>query len=329
MQFITLQKEPQFAEILTFLMKEYKISGQKIADKIGKSQKTISRYARGEGDKEPKKEVQKKILQAIADIKGYDLDQVTEDAYGATKKWNVPLLSVEEAKKKSRVKQRKEAENDVVLCFRALPEEKQKFVLQHLDIYAELKLYEMEMMDNFNAISEPKRKIIMEVAEYLAMKEKDATGDELELCRILQFAEFCEQVEKLDWEPEDPTKCQIGGIIMEDEEDLYAPTELIKTDLEEQLTEKLESEDLELGQIQRLAIRLIDMVNYTWEDWEFLKHVRVIHMQDDGRNYTCDYQPIGDEVYMLACWLEKVAEKESRISYGQRIWQEIEKFNEE
>lgn len=52
MQFITLQKEPQFAEILTFLMKEYKISGQKIADKIGKSQKTISRYARGEGDKE-------------------------------------------------------------------------------------------------------------------------------------------------------------------------------------------------------------------------------------------------------------------------------------
>ena len=42
--------ENNFSKRLTQLMKQRKISGQKIGEAVGKSQKTISRYANGEID---------------------------------------------------------------------------------------------------------------------------------------------------------------------------------------------------------------------------------------------------------------------------------------
>lgn len=67
----------RFSHRLTVLMKKRKISGQKLGDMIGKSQKTISRYANGEV--EPSNEVKNKIYAAIAKISGIEEDGLTEE----------------------------------------------------------------------------------------------------------------------------------------------------------------------------------------------------------------------------------------------------------
>ena len=55
-----------FADRLKSLMKERKISGQRIADAVDISQKTVSRYATGES--EPTEGMQRSILSAIAEL---------------------------------------------------------------------------------------------------------------------------------------------------------------------------------------------------------------------------------------------------------------------
>ena len=62
--------ENNFSKRLTQLMKQRKISGQKIGEAVGKSQKTISRYANGEID--PPVEMKNKIYKAISDLSGYE-----------------------------------------------------------------------------------------------------------------------------------------------------------------------------------------------------------------------------------------------------------------
>ena len=68
--------ETRFSQRLSKLMKERKISGQKIAAAVGKSQKTISRYATGEI--EPTEELKNAIFRVIADISGLEEDALTE-----------------------------------------------------------------------------------------------------------------------------------------------------------------------------------------------------------------------------------------------------------
>lgn len=69
--------ETRFSQRLSMLMKERKISGQRIGDAIGKSQKTISRYANGEVD--PSNEIKNMIYRVIADISGIKEDATTEE----------------------------------------------------------------------------------------------------------------------------------------------------------------------------------------------------------------------------------------------------------
>ena len=63
-------------------------------------------------------------------------------------------------------------------------------------------------------------------------------------------------------------------------------------------------------------MKLVDMINYTPADWRFLSYIQIIYVQDEGTNYTQDYQLLGDQVYMLMCWLEKLAEKQYLSGYG-------------
>lgn len=64
-----------FSRRLSYLMKERKISGKKIGDAIGKTQKTISRYANAEVD--PDTATKNKILKAISEISGISDDGKT------------------------------------------------------------------------------------------------------------------------------------------------------------------------------------------------------------------------------------------------------------
>ena len=69
--------QSRFSHRLTVLMRKRKISGQKIGDMIGKSQKTISRYANGEV--EPSNEIKNQIYAAIAELSGIEEDGIPEE----------------------------------------------------------------------------------------------------------------------------------------------------------------------------------------------------------------------------------------------------------
>ena len=69
----------RFSHRLTVLMRKRKISGQKIGELVGKSQKTISRYANGEV--EPSNEVKNQIYGAIAKLSGIEEDGITEEEF--------------------------------------------------------------------------------------------------------------------------------------------------------------------------------------------------------------------------------------------------------
>ena len=77
--------ESRFSQRLSILMKERKISGQRIGDAIGKSQKTISRYSNGEVD--PDNKTKNAIYRVIADISGIEEDATTEEELDLQENW--------------------------------------------------------------------------------------------------------------------------------------------------------------------------------------------------------------------------------------------------
>lgn len=86
--------ETRFSQRLSMLMKERKISGQRIADAIGKSQKTISRYANGEVD--PSNEIKNTIYRVIADMSGIEEDATTEEELDSQEDWEKLCIELEE-----------------------------------------------------------------------------------------------------------------------------------------------------------------------------------------------------------------------------------------
>ena len=134
-------EEQSFASVLKSLMKKYRISGQKIADRIGKSQKTVSRYANGEVV--PKKKIQEQVLQAVSEIAGYSTEDLVAEGKEIKRVWELKTVTLGSARREAYKERREQAEKWAVRVFALLPEEKQKFMLDFFDLYAELKMYEM------------------------------------------------------------------------------------------------------------------------------------------------------------------------------------------
>lgn len=283
-------------------MKKYRISGQKIADRIGKSQKTVSRYAKWRGCTE-EKNTGAGASGSFGDCRLL-YGRSCCGRKGNKRVWELKTVTLGSARREAYKERREQAEKWAVRVFALLPEEKQKFMLDFFDLYAELKMYEMEMVDNFRRIPAEKEQVIMDIAYFLAMRKDQEKKDALEQYRALKYGEVCDRISQYQWEPESRDKY------------LEIPELEEETELESKFARKLADKSLELGQIQRLGIRLVDMINYRVEDWRFLSYIQVIYIQDEGTNYTRDYQIVGDEVYMLMCWLEKLAEKQYLSGYG-------------
>ena len=106
-------EEQTFADVLKTLMKKYKISGQKIADRIGKSQKTVSRYANG--DVVPKKKIQEQVLQAVAEIAGYSTETIIAEGQEIKKVWKLERVTLGSARRDAYRERREQAEQWAVL----------------------------------------------------------------------------------------------------------------------------------------------------------------------------------------------------------------------
>ena len=178
-------EEQSFASVLKSLMKKYRISGQKIADRIGKSQKTVSRYANGEVV--PKKKYRRQVLQAVSEIAGYSTEELVAEGKEIKRVWELKTVTLGSARREAYKERREQAEKWAVRVFALLPEEKQRFMLDFFDLYAELKMYEMEMVDNFRRIPAEKEQVIMDVAYFLAMRKDQEKKDALEQYRVIKI----------------------------------------------------------------------------------------------------------------------------------------------
>ena len=179
----------EFAGYLKATMKKYKITGQQIADMVGVAQKTISRYARGEStaDIVRQEEIKKALELLIKDKKEAEERKkrrelikalggtpgVLQDIIAINKKlrrgddwdddWDDEWYDRQEIEQEERERERDIDEACAV--FALLEEDKQAFILKHLEAYCNIKNSEHEVVRRFYLVPRNKQKIILQTLE--------------------------------------------------------------------------------------------------------------------------------------------------------------------
>ncbi len=286
-----------FADKLKNLMKERKISGQKIADAVGVSQKTISRYVTGEN--EPNEDMQKKILEAIAEIGGHPEDAITDKApyIFATSlrealKYSSQMASDEEILA-SELQEFYRDKDNACKVFSILAESNQKFVLDNFDVYCEMDGYEIAIVEAFATISEDKRNFILDSLETIHLdfsSMKDSPSVCQKISRYVEMMSKCKAVEMENLEkfsdiPESIALNQYGN----------------------EYADKLEKTS---GvNVEKLGAFLPELITFDEKDWYLLTLVQMLKLKDRGANITYYGRIVGDKVYGLINYLEKLAEE--------------------
>ena len=182
--------QTRFSQRLSHLMKERKISGQKIGAAIGKSQKTISRYANGEVD--PSNEVKNLIYKVIADISGIEEDGTTEEILALsehmrTSDWTEAELLLEEGPENEDV----EADpiDRLFASFDKLSRGAQSYFNEHMRLFAQVTKEDMELMTMFRNLPPKKQNKFMKFLEGASMSF-DMRGDAVKIGAFMQLVEI-------------------------------------------------------------------------------------------------------------------------------------------
>ncbi len=287
-----------FARILKEFMEVRRISGQKIADAVGVSQKTISRYARGES--EPSDEMQWKIFKAIAEIGGHP-----EDA-------NIPLALRPDESLDESISLLADLEFEILetgceglrwpdkfyteasAVFSLLKEDNQKFVLDHLEAYASVRCYEIDIIHSFTLLSEAQKDFVLKSLQtihldYREMSTKPAICKKISNC--MRMISECESIVPESW--------KLG---VADVPESPADTELVKK-YKDLLMESYEDE------VPMLCLFLREMLFWDERDWYLLMLVNFLVLSDQGLNMTEGKEILGDKVFGLTKYLEEQKEK--------------------
>lgn len=286
----------KFSDRLKQLMKERKISGQKIADAIGVSQKTISRYVTGEI--EPNEVVQKKVLQAIADIGGHP-----EDAIMEKKSFVLPTtlreliesgieLPSEEELLEADLQEFYRDKELACKVFSLLEIENQKFVLDNYDVYCNMDVYEIAIVEIFNTIPEEKREFIIESLDTFRLS-LSAMKENLHICH--KIASYFEMM----------SKC--NATVQEKAEKFTdLPSKVLYSQFTDAYADKLEkSSGMD---VETLGAYLPELVSFEEIDWYLLILVQMLAMRDKGANLTYNGKMVGDKVFALLNYLENMVE---------------------
>ena len=286
-----------FADKLKNLMKERKISGQKIADAVGVSQKTISRYVTGEN--EPNEDMQKKILEAIAEIGGHPEDAITDKppyifatSLREAMKYSSQMASEDEILE-SELQEFYRDKDNACKVFSVLEESNQKFVLDNFDVYCEMDGYEIAVVEAFAAISEDKRSFILDSLETIHLNYasvKDSPGVCKKISRYIEMMSKCQE------------------IAVENLEKFNDIPECIEwTKYGNEYADKLEKTS---GiNVEKLGAFLPELITFDERDWYLLTLVQMLRLRDRGANITYYGRVIGDKVYALINYLEKLADE--------------------
>lgn len=283
----------RFSVRLKSLMRERKISGQKIAAEVGVSQKTISRYATGQN--EANENMQKKILEAIAKIGGHPEDAIVNISFSNINETleilettNLHLASddkIFELEFQEFYRDKKIA----CIVFSLLEEENQKFVLEHFDVYCEMDTYEIAILEVFSLVSEEERNFILDSLETVHFSFS-AVMSHSDICRkIVRYMEMIPRCKALKLEN------------MEKFKDI--PEDICLSNYVQEYADKLERSN---GfQVEKMKRFLSELITLNEKDWYFLILVQILGLKDRGANTTYDGKIVGDKVYALICYMER------------------------
>lgn len=156
--------ESRFSQRLSYLMKERKISGQKIGDAIGKSQKTISRYVNGEID--PSVEMKNAIYRAIADISGVEEDATTEEELDMREMfWELPKDAGEVLLGQEALVVAESNELNLIKTFQMLSFGAKKYYLENFETFHNVESWENEVLNYFHSLSSGKQEELIKHLE--------------------------------------------------------------------------------------------------------------------------------------------------------------------
>ena len=264
-----------FSQRLSHLMKERKISGQRIADAIGKSQKTISRYAKGEVD--PNNEVKNQIYKAIAEISGIEEDGMTQEELDLSdfsenfmEDWEWTEYELELGRQHAE----EECEKVKYLCryFHQLTLDAKKYYLSNIHFFHTIEKWEWSAMEIYHNLNQ-KQKI--EFVKILEKFDIDYTAIEQNAKSIAKYMEMIEISKNRPF------------ILMEKnrDKDSYTKEELaMEQEFEEILNDSMSDLPGEPFFLQ-----------YTSYDWYVLMRIHFFELYDtDIRLWTQEL----DEVYM-------------------------------
>lgn len=280
-----------FAYKLKKLMKERKIPGQKIADAVGVSQKTISRYATGEN--EPKEDMQKKILEAIAEIGGHPEDAIIDKQPHITSLRKAMKYSDQIEDEENWAYELQEFYKDKeIACkmFSLFEKSNQKFILDNFDVYCEMDTYEFVIIEAFAMISEDKRTFILDSLETIHLNLSDTKNHPIvcqKISRYIQMISRCkavepEKMEKFSNIPENVSLSQQG----------------------QQYADKLEK--IRGIDVKKLGLLLPELITFDERDWYLLSLVQMHSLRDHGANITYDGKLVGDRIYALINYMKKL-----------------------
>ena len=258
--------ETRFSQRLSRLMKERKISGQKIGDAVGKSQKTISRYATGEI--EPTDEMKKTILRVIADISGIEDDasmgqEVDElDLYAELTEWitNNPDCGEMQIANELMAEMDRSYTN-LTKVFRMLSKSAKQYYMEHFDMFHRIEEWENEVLYFFNNLPSYKKDELM---TYLEKFDFDYSS----LTNIDKISAYMKMINESKKSP----------LLIVDKE--IDPDNL--SEQEELLVEEFETKlyEIYLGNKEGTLPYYPWFLSYTSYDWYFLLRVQIFVLHD-------------------------------------------------
>ena len=260
-----------FAEQLRKLMKEHRVTGQKIGEKVGVSQKSISRYASGEI--EPGDEMKKKILQAIKALSKSDwvtikTREVDVEAAPELKKYlpsKFKTLKEEYAYREKEIK---------TACqkFSGLTEKEQNYILTYFDTFAYLSPWEIILLKGFHGLHIQDQNLLIEELKYNKFVFADIQNQNRVCERICTYMKM---------------QYAAKGALKETEE---SKSEVFCRILKNRT----------LQTVEYMEKWMKEFLQFDAKDWYFLMLVSIVSLSDRGINYTYgELEIVGDRTFEL------------------------------
>lgn len=262
-------KQTRFSQRLSLLMKERKISGQRIGDAIGKSQKTISRYANGEVD--PDNDTKNAIYRVIADISGIEEDAMTEEELAEQElfdEWTDDLLVHPEYREWEMGAELQKEESyrldNLEKKFDQLSLGAKQYYLKYMDKFHLIEEWEYEVMDVFHKLSTQKQVELVEYLEHFDFTYKKLRNTE----KIASYMEMIGCAEK------SPILIKENNVSEENKK-----RDLV---LKKEWSERM----LEICNREKYYVPYSPyFLSYSPYDWYFLLRVQIFEIYEDGNEY--------------------------------------------